>query len=546
MEFRYAISLILEAHLPFVKEYRKEDELSQAGEEVRFFEYISETLLPILEVLYRLETDHVPFRLALAISPVLCHMLNDENMQKKYLSYMDKQIEFGRHELERTSLLDNSSESSELYKLAQGYYNSILDRRITYTERYEQNLLKAFDFYRRKGKIEILASCATNAFLPFLSHNPESIQAQMEIPISDYRRNFNSPQGFWLPCLGWTPALEPYLKAYNYTYTIVESHGLLFGNPAPNKGCFFPVRTPNGTYILARDLHAVREIERITEDELYRNNDRDVGYELPYEIVSPFLNAEGGRGKTGYKYWNRLTSSAENGRINSGSGQSSIYDPKAASDKVNKYTRVFLENTIARLEEASKNMEEAPISLYANNADCFGRFWHEGPQFIETLFRMASGYRDIKFVCPSEYIFRQNLSSLQVVSPEFSSGGVNGYAETWLNVSNDWIYRHLYRAMERMTELAERFPDDTGLKERALNQAAREILLAQSSDWPAMLFRQDSTEYARNNAENALRNFTTIYEALGSNYISTEWLTTLERKHNIFPNINYRVFRRKK
>jgi 1,4-alpha-glucan branching enzyme len=100
--------------------------------------------------------------------------------------------------------------------------------------------------------------------------------------------------------------------------------------------------------------------------------------------------------------------------------------------------------------------------------------------------------------------------------------------------------------MERMTELAERFPDDTGLKERALNQAAREILLAQSSDWPSLLYRQESKEYARTQAENALRNFTTIYEALGSNYISTEWLTSLERRHNLFPNINYRVFRRKK
>jgi 1,4-alpha-glucan branching enzyme len=100
--------------------------------------------------------------------------------------------------------------------------------------------------------------------------------------------------------------------------------------------------------------------------------------------------------------------------------------------------------------------------------------------------------------------------------------------------------------MERMTELAERFPNDSGLKERALNQAAREILLAQSSDWPGLLYKQDSTEYARSQVENALRNFTTIYEALGSNYISTEWLTSLERRHNFFPHINYRVFRRKK
>jgi len=205
-----------------------------------------------------------------------------------------------------------------------------------------------------------------------------------------------------------------------------------------------------------------------------------------------------------------------------------------------------MDNTIARLEEAAKHMEEAPLSLYANNAGFFGNLWHEGFQFIETLFRLAHEHKDLKFICPSEYIFKQDFSKIQVVSPEFSSSGVNGYAETWLDVSNDWIYRHLARSMERMTELAERFPDDTGLKERALNQAAREILLAQSSDWSSLLFRQDSTEYAADQVQNALRNFTTIYEALGSNYISTEWLTTLERKHNIFPNINYRVFRRKK
>jgi 1,4-alpha-glucan branching enzyme len=529
MEYRYALSLVMEAHLPFVREYNKEDELSPAGEEGRFFEYVSETLLPLLEVFHRLENDHIPFRLAVAISPVLCHMLNDELLQQKYLAYIDKQIEFGRQELERTA------GNSELNKLSQGYYNQIVDRRIAYTERYEKNILKAFDFFRRKGKVEILSSCATHAFLPFLSHNPESLQAQMEAPISTYRRHFSSPQGFWLPCLGWTPVLEPYLRAYNYTYTIVDSHGLLLGKPAPDKGCFFPVKTPNGTFILARDLYAVREIEKIANNELYRNNDKDVGYELSPEIVNRFLSPEGERRRTGYKYWSKTENE-----------QNNIYNPQAASEKVIESTRLFLENTIARLEEASKHMNEVPVSLFANNADYFGRFWHEGSQFIEGLFRMASGYRDVKFVCPSEYIFKQDLSSLQVVEPEFSSSGVNGYAETWLDVSNDWIYRHLYRAMERMTELAERFPDDTGLKERALNQAAREVLLAQSSDWSSLLFKQDSTEYARSNAESALRNFTTIYEALGSNYISTEWLTTLERKHNIFPNINYRVFRRKK
>jgi 1,4-alpha-glucan branching enzyme len=529
MDFRYAISIVLEAHLPYVREYNGDDNFSQSGEEGRFFEAVSETFLPLLGILDRLENDHVPFRLGLAISPILCHMLSDELLLNKYLHYTDMQIEFGRQEMERTS------GQSEINKLAQIYYDQLLDKRITFTERYGKNILKAIDFYRRKGKVEILASSATHAFLPFVSHNAESLQAQIEIPVSSYRRHFGGcPQGFWLPALGWTQALEPYFRAYNFSYTILDTHGLLFGKPLPSKGSFYPVKTPEGTYILGRDFYSVREIEQIANEELFKNSDRDVGYELPHENISRFLSTEGERRRTGYKYWTRHC------------GKNEIYNPQAAKDKVTEYARLFLENTVARLEEAALHMEEAPLSLYAHNADTFGRFWHEGPQFLETIFRMAEGYRDLLFLCPSEYIFKQNLSSLQVVSPEFSSWGFNGYAETWLDASNDWIYRHLSRSMERMTELAERFPDDTGLKERALNQAAREILIAQSSDWPGLLYRQDSTEYARTQAENALRNFTTIYEALGSNYISTEWLTTLEKRHNIFPHINYRVFRRKK
>jgi 1,4-alpha-glucan branching enzyme len=105
------------------------------------------------------------------------------------------------------------------------------------------------------------------------------------------------------------------------------------------------------------------------------------------------------------------------------------------------------------------------------------------------------------------------------------------------------MYRHVARSLERMIELADRFPNESGIKERLLNQAAREILLVQTSDWAKMLYKKEAAEYARAEIEMSLRNFTTIYEALASNYISTEWLTTLERRHNIFPHINYRVFR---
>jgi 1,4-alpha-glucan branching enzyme len=191
-------------------------------------------------------------------------------------------------------------------------------------------------------------------------------------------------------------------------------------------------------------------------------------------------------------------------------------------------------------------MAETPISLCAYNADHLGRYWHEGFGFLETIYREGADREEIQFMNPADYLFKQNIPEMETVIPEFSSWGINGYAEMWLDSSNDWMYRHAARSLDRMIELAERFPNDSGLKERALNQAARELLLAQSSDWPRMLYNREFPDFARNRIKMFLRNFTTIYEALGSNYISTEWLTTLERRNNIFPNINYRVFRRKR
>jgi 1,4-alpha-glucan branching enzyme len=311
---------------------------------------------------------------------------------------------------------------------------------------------------------------------------------------------------------------------------------MVFGKPPASRGTFYPAKTPGGIFILGRDYRAGEAVAGMAAGDLYRDNDRDAGYELSARDLAPFLTSGGTRIPTGFKYW------ASAGV----SGRHSVYDFEKASEKVLEHARQFLEGQSARLAEAAEYMTVVPVSLCAFDMDDFGRLWYEGPQFIEAVFRLSAGYREIQFMTPAEYLFKQDVFSFQTLMPEFSSRGSNGYAELWLDAANDWIYRHLIRSVERMVELAERFPDDTGLKERALNQAAREILLASASEWPRMLCEGNSVEYARNQIEGALRNFTTIYEALGSNYISTEWLTGLEKRHNLFPHINYRVFRRKR
>jgi 1,4-alpha-glucan branching enzyme len=390
-------------------------------------------------------------------------------------------------------------------------------------------------------KIELLTTAATHGFLPFYTSSPEAIQAQFEVALSSYRLNFGKhPHGFWLPELGWTPELERHLRAYNFGYTVINTHGLVLGSPPPAKGSFYPVKTPQGIFIFAKDHYAYQDIadkeQGFSYHPAYRDNDADVGYELPAERIKSFLDDNGGRMQTGYKYR----------AIGDWKDQKRLYDPEAASAQIAKQARSFLDARITRLRSAGQYMRETPVSVCAYNANAFGRFWHEGTEFLETLFREGAKREEIQFMTPAEYLYKQDLSKIQTVTPCFSSGGFNGYAQTWLDASNDWIYRHTARALERMTEIAERFPNETGLKERALNQAAREILLGQASDWTKMLYREEYEEYAREQIEGTLRNFTTIYEALGSNYISTEWLTALERRHNIFPSINYRVFRRKR
>jgi len=550
MGAKHAISLVLNAHFPFVKEYtvpqKKDpqaevvlppsDEASlslESTEESLFFEAISETYLPLLGVLDRLEGDRVPFRLSLSISPLLGQMLCDDLLMKKYAAHLDRQISFGVQELERLGSEEGKS------MLARRYLDQAIDRRAAFITRYGGSIINAFNHYRRKEKIEILAAPATPAFLPFLSRFPESVQAQLEVGLSFYRCALGvSPKGFWLPGLGWADDLDQFLKAYGFGFTIADSHGFVFGNPPPLRGSFFPVRTPQGLFVVSRDYNAVSDIDRMRKEGPYRDNGRDAGHELPSETIAPFLTRNGARCHTGYKYWQTSPTEAQ-------SSMESLYDLVKARASAEEHARVFLENRCGQLASAAGLMKEQPISLCALDADVFGRHWYEGSHFLECIFRFASHYRDLQFVTPSEYLCRHPVSAFEVSSPEFSSWGYNGYAETWLDSSNDWVYRHLNRACERMVELAERFSGDSWVRERALNQAARELLLAQSSDWMAMLNRQESSEFARHRIESALRNFTTIYDAMSSNHISTEWLTDLEYQRGVFPNINYRVFRRK-
>ena len=90
-----------------------------------------------------------------------------------------------------------------------------------------------------------------------------------------------------------------------------------------------------------------------------------------------------------------------------------------------------------------------------------------------------------------------------------------------------------------MTQLAQKFPRATGLTERALKQAARELLLAQASDWPFILRTGTSPDYARKRVKDHLLRFIALHEQLTTTRVDEAWLKRIEWLDNIFPDVNH-------
>ena len=130
----------------------------------------------------------------------------------------------------------------------------------------------------------------------------------------------------------------------------------------------------------------------------------------------------------------------------------------------------------------------------------------------------------------------------QTVTPCYSSWGYRGYSEVWLEGANDWIYRHLHEASKRMHEMAKEHHDAQGLLRRALNQTARELLLAEASDWAFMMKSGTSVEYAAKRTREHLLAFLRLEDEIHRNTIDEPKLRELETKDCIFPQINFEVY----
>lgn len=530
------LCIILHAHLPYVRH----PEYDYFLEENWLYEAITETYIPLLDVFEKLINEGVDFRITLSLSPSLVEMFNDYLLRERYKRYVERLIELSEKEGHRTK---GDIRFEPIVKM----YNQRF-RRIKYLfeDVYKRDLTSAFKALQDTGRIEIITSTATHAFLPNLLIYPQAVRAQIKIAKEHFKKNFNRfPKGIWLPECGYAPGIDRYLREEGIKFFFLDTHGVIYGRPLPQYGVYAPVFCPSGVIAFGRDVETSRQVWSSTEgypgDTHYRDFYRDIGFDLDCEYIKPYINPDGMRTYTGLKYY-RITGRADNKKP---------YDIAQAKKKAAEHASNFIFNRGLQVDFLSdtlrlNSINFFPVIVATYDAELFGHWWFEGIDWLDFILRETQKKNvNFKTITPSEYIklFPSQYECLQTCQPSMSSWGHRGYNEVWLNSSNNYIYRHLHKITNRMIYLADRFPEANGITRRALNQAARELLLSQHSDWAFMMNAGDATEYAKKRFTEHTARFNSLYKSIISKNIPKRWLVEIEDRDRIFADIDYRVFK---
>lgn len=520
------LSLVLHAHLPFVRH----PEHPAFLEEDWLFEAMTECYLPLIRVLTGLADDAVPCRITFSFSPPLAEMLGDPLLQSRYRRYLEARIELADREVVRTR------HDSALQPLA-AMYRELFQAASKLFDEYDGNLAAAFRRLQDQGSIEMIACPATHPFLPFVSNEPAR-RAQLVIAREACHYHFgSSPRGLWLAECGYEPGLEPRIRESGFSYLLLDVHGLLFGDPRPSSGIYAPVRSPEGLVVFGRDLESSRQVWSskggYPGDPDYREFYRDLGYDGPYESLRPFLHADGVRRNLGIKY-HRISGAGD-------LGERSLYCRERALAKAAEHARHFVQCRQQQVVSLCPALGQPPVVVSPYDAELFGHWWFEGPQFLDQVIRQtASAQSQLTLASLGDMV--EAYPNLACVQPAASSWGEQGYQQVWLNERTQWLYRHQHQAEQDMVALASEFRDTEGPMRRALNQAARELLLAQCSDWSFLISQRTAVPYAMRRFREHINRFRRLRAQILSSSIEENWLATIESQDNLFPRLDYRIF----
>ncbi|HLY64432.1 MAG TPA: 1,4-alpha-glucan branching protein domain-containing protein, partial [Chloroflexota bacterium] len=494
---RGAFALLLHSHLPYVRQARAWPH----GEEM-VHEAICDSYLPLLDVLYDLAEQNVPFRIAIGITPVLAEQLADPLIVENFRSYMGALQ--GR--IEEAIVAYQRSGDTDLAGLAAWYvarHQAILDH---FNGRYGGNIVQAFRRLADQGLIEIVGSAATHAFMPLLSRD-SSITAQIATGLQAHERHFGrKPAVFWLPECGYRPAyydvsggqaqFRPGLESH------LERHGL--------RACFADSTPIDGSQVAdlisgsgASDALATPSQERLQDASTSRPHlvaDSSVAVFFRDALTSRQVwSAEGYPGHATYREFHKKDASCGL-RLWCVTGpdvdlaDKELYDPELALHDVAAQADHFVALLQRHLAASALDGAMPPFVLAPYDTELFGHWWFEGVAWLEQVLRRLAEHPDIELTTPTGYLDRFPPTD-SITLPE-SSWGAGSDARTWQNDHTSWMWSISHQYERQMEDLLSQQSTANANAPAVLAQIARELLLLQGSDWPFLISTGQAPDYA--------------------------------------------------
>jgi 1,4-alpha-glucan branching enzyme len=493
--------LALHSHLPLVLHHGRwphgSDWLCEAA---------LDTYLPLLEVFEELAVAGVQAPVTLGITPVLANQLAHPDFRAEMRHFLAHRLE--ACDAAPASLKETGD--AALIPLA-AWWRTRLLRLQSRFERADGDLVAAFRNLEHTGRLEIMSSAATHGFLPLLGRD-ESIRLQLFTGRAEHRRLFgHSPRGCWLPECAYRPrgpwgppgarrvarraGTDEHLRAAGYQYFFVDAHqaeagaslgqyhdvplgaerfdGARHGPDTPSdvpheRPPYRAYRVPGAGRLAAfvRDPKSSMQVWS-----------RRQGY--PGDPA--YLEFHKIRWPGGLKLWRVTDADAD-------LGAKQAYDPQVALERAREHARHF----VTVLQGIAAADRTARVTVAPFDTELFGHWWAEGPDFLAALFRQLSG-SSVRPRAASDHLAEHGARD--IVRLAEGSWGAGGDYRMWLSEQTAWTWRRLWPLEDAFWEAA-----PGALKDEArrpiLAQAARSLLLAQSSDWQFIISTGVAADYA--------------------------------------------------
>ena len=537
----------LHSHLPYVLHHGRwphgSDWICEAA---------LDTYLPMLEVLRNLSAETVPAPVTIGFTPVLANQL----LSPVFVSEMETFFEQRIKACDEAPASLATTGDSHLLPLV-GFWRERLIRLRDLFHNIGQDLIGAFRALEAAGQVEIISSAATHGYLPLLARD-ESIRLQLAVGVSEHRRIFGrSPKGCWLPECAYRPrgpwepwptaprtgvrrGIEEHLADAGYQFFFVDAHLAAAGRPLGLSGDpagdpivhmparpglpAEPLRSPYRAYRVAHGTVAAYVRDPRASMQVWSRFEGYPGDEWYMEFHKM-------RWPGGLKLW-RVTGPGVD------LGQKQPYNPEVASSRARDHANHFAHLLSGIATEQSQNREGVIVAPF--DTELFGHWWFEGPTFLGHVYRALAGQRDVIQPATGSQHLAAHPPRAAIRLP-WGSWGANGDSSMWLSEQTAWTWERLWPLEQAFWDVAPAALASPAARP-VLAQAARELLLAQSSDWQFIISTGAAADYAekriREHCEDTEKLIATLSPGREGELESAQQLASeLYERDAVFPNV---------